>query len=182
MAHHTPRLVKQTLDKDLDKITSVEAATHNVSRRLAGPGIGLIFLVAAMMFAGVYVVDQPGAIIIIAAAAVGAYMAMNIGANDVTNNVGPAVGAKAMSMGLALVIAAVFEVSGAMIAGGDVVETISKGIVDPTLFANSEVFIWAMMAALLLSALWVNLATWIGAPVSTTHAVVGGVVGAGVAA
>lgn len=182
MAQQTPRLVKQTLDKDLDKITSVEAATHNVSRRLAGPGIGLIFLVAAMMFAGVYVVDQPGAIIVVAAAAVGAYMAMNIGANDVTNNVGPAVGAKAMSMGLALVIAAVFEVAGAMIAGGDVVETISKGIVDPTLFANPDMFIWAMMAALLSSALWVNLATWIGAPVSTTHAVVGGVVGAGVAA
>ena len=182
MAQQTPRLVKQTLDKDLDKITSVEAATHSVSRRLAGPGIGLIFLVAAMMFAGVYVVDQPGAIIIVAAAAVGAYMAMNIGANDVTNNVGPAVGSKAMSMGLALAIAAIFEVAGAMIAGGDVVETISKGIVDPARFASPDMFIWAMMAALLSSALWVNLATWIGAPVSTTHAVVGGVVGAGVAA
>jgi inorganic phosphate transporter, PiT family len=182
MAQQPPRLVKQTLDKDLDKITSVEAATHNISRRFAGPGIGLIFLVAAIMFAGVYVADKPGAVIILAAAAVGAYMAINIGANDVTNNVGPAVGSKAMSMGLALAVAAVFETAGAMIAGGDVVETISKGIIDPALFSNTDMFIWAMMAALLSSALWVNLATWIGAPVSTTHAVVGGVVGAGVAA
>ena len=182
MAQQTPRLVKQTLDKDLDKISSVEAATHSVSRRLAGPGTALIFLVAAMLFAAVAVIDRPGAIIVIAAAAVGAYMAMNIGANDVTNNVGPAVGSKAMSMGLALFIAAVFETAGAMIAGGDVVETISKGIVNPALFENTDMFIWAMMAALLSSALWVNLATWIGAPVSTTQAVVGGVVGAGIAA
>ena len=182
MAQQTPRLVKQTLDKDLDKISSVEAATHSVSRRLAGPGIGLIFLVAAMMFAAVAVIDRPGAVVVIAAAAVGAYMALNIGANDVTNNVGPAVGAKAMSMGVALFIAAVFETAGAMIAGGDVVETISKGIIDPAQFENADMFIWTMMAALLSSALWVNLATWIGAPVSTTHAVVGGVVGAGVAA
>jgi PiT family inorganic phosphate transporter len=69
-----------------------------------------------------------------------------------------------------------------MIAGGDVVTTISRGIVDPSQMQNPDVFIWAMMAALLSSALWVNLATWIGAPVSTTHAVVGGVIGAGVAA
>ena len=136
----------------------------------------------AMIYAGVYVMDQPGAVIVIAAAAIGAYMAMNIGANDVTNNVGPAVGSKAMSMTVALIIAAVFETAGAMIAGGDVVETISKGILDPQLMPSTDTFIWAMMAALLSSALWVNLATWLGAPVSTTHAVVGGVVGAGVAA
>lgn len=182
MAQQPPRLVKQTLDKDLDKITSVEAATHNVSRGLAGPGIALIFLIAAATFAAVYVIGKPGAVIVVAAAAVGAYMAMNIGANDVTNNVGPAVGSKAMSMGLALAVAAVFETAGALIAGGDVVETVSKGIVNPALFGSTDMFIWAMMAALLSSALWVNLATWVGAPVSTTHAVVGGVLGAGITA
>ncbi|MDI7864814.1 inorganic phosphate transporter [Rhizobiaceae bacterium n13] len=182
MPKSTPHLVKRTLDKDLDKIAYVEEATNYVSRGLAGPGIGLVFLVVAMIFAGVYVINQPGAAIVIAAAAIGAYMAMNIGANDVTNNVGPAVGSKAMSMTVALIIAAVFETAGAMIAGGDVVETISKGILDPSLMSNTDIFIWAMMAALLSSALWVNLATWLGAPVSTTHAVVGGVVGAGVAA
>ena len=82
----------------------------------------------------------------------------------------------------ALIIAAVFESAGALIAGGDVVGTISKGIIDPSAVASAEIFIYAMMAALVSSALWVNLATWVGAPVSTTHPVVGGVMGAGIAA
>jgi PiT family inorganic phosphate transporter len=120
--------------------------------------------------------------VVIAAAAFGAYMAINIGANDVANNMGPAVGANALTMGGAIVIAAIAESAGALLAGGDVVSTISKGIIDPTAVANETIFIWAMMAALISSALWVNLATWVGAPVSTTHSVVGGVLGAGVAA
>ncbi|MCQ2005230.1 inorganic phosphate transporter [Rhizobium sp. NRK18] len=182
MANSKPRLEKLTLDKDLDKITHVEAATHFVSKSLVAPGIGLIFLILAMLFAAVFVGKGESSLIMIAAAALGAYMAMNIGANDVTNNVGPAVGSRAMTMTLALVVAAIFETAGALIAGGDVVSTISKGIIDPSLIPSADMFIWAMMAALLSSALWVNLATWIGAPVSTTHAVVGGVMGAGIAA
>ena len=79
----------------------------------------------------------------------------------------------------ALVIAAVFESAGALIAGGDVVGTISKGIIDPAAVADPARFIWVMMAALLAAALWVNLATMLGAPVSTTHAIVGGVHGRG---
>jgi PiT family inorganic phosphate transporter len=120
--------------------------------------------------------------IIIAGAAIGAYMALNIGANDVANNVGPAVGANALSMTGALIIAAIFESAGALLAGGDVVGTISKGIIDPSAVGDPEIFIWAMFAALISAALWVNLATWVGAPVSTTHSVVGGVMGAGIAA
>ena len=122
------------------------------------------------------------AAIVIFAAILGGYMALNIGANDVANNVGPAVGSRALTLMGALAIAAIFESAGALIAGGDVVATISKGIIDPAQVADSGVFIWAMMAALISSALWVNLATWVGAPVSTTHAVVGGVMGAGIAA
>ena len=72
--------------------------------------------------------------------------------------------------------------AGALLAGGDVVSTISKGIIDPELVPNNKIFINAMMAALLAAAVWVNLATVLGAPVSTTHAVVGGVMGAGIAA
>jgi PiT family inorganic phosphate transporter len=142
----------------------------------------LIFVVLVVLFASLFAVGQSGGIVIVAAAAIGAYMAMNIGANDVTNNVGPAVGSRAMSMTTALIIAAIFETSGALVAGGDVVSTISKGIVDPTHIPSAKTFIWLMMAALLSSALWVNLATWLGAPVSTTHSVVGGVLGAGLAA
>ena len=120
--------------------------------------------------------------IVVAAAAFGAYMAINIGANDVANNMGPAVGANALTMGGAILIAAICESAGALLAGGDVVSTISKGIIDPSSMADSHVFIWAMMAALISAALWVNLATFVGAPVSTTHSVVGGVMGAGIAA
>ena len=79
-------------------------------------------------------------------------------------------------------MAAIFESAGALLAGGDVVSTISKGIIDPELVPNNKIFINAMMAALLAAAVWVNLATVLGAPVSTTHAVVGGVMGAGIAA
>lgn len=182
MAKPPPTLVKPTLDKDLDKIAYAEAAAQQVWRGALPVGIGLIFLILATLFAGFYVIDQPGAIVIITAAAVGAYMAMNIGANDVTNNVGAAVGARAISMSGALVIAAVFEIAGALIAGGDVIETISDGILDPGMGTHPQAFSLAMMAALLASALWVNFATWTNAPVSTTHSIVGAVMGAGVAA
>jgi PiT family inorganic phosphate transporter len=117
------------------------------------------------------------------AAVFGAYMAMNIGANDVANNVGPAVGAGALTIGGAIVIASVFEALGALIAGGDVVKTIKKGIIDPSAFAGDPmIFVYAMAAALLAAALWLTLATILKAPVSTTHSIVGGVMGAGIAA
>ena len=90
----------------------------------------------------------------------GFYMAWNIGANDVANNVGPAVGSKALTLTGAILIAAIFEASGALIAGGDVVSTIKKGIIDISAFgSNPDPFIWAMMAALLAAALWLNFAT-----------------------
>lgn len=179
---NTPtRLGKPTLDKDLDKLTRLEEATNFISRGLLAPGIGLIFLALAMIVAGAFVIDRPGAAVIVAAAALAAYMAMNIGANDVTNNVSPAVGSRALSMAAALAIAAVFETLGAMLAGGDVVSTISEGIVAPSSMPP-DTLIRAMLAALLSAAVWINAATWLGAPVSTTHAIVGAVMGAGIAA
>lgn len=132
--------------------------------------------------AAISVTGEPKAAIIVAATAIGAYMALNIGANDVANNVGPAVGSRAMTITTALLIAAVFESAGALIAGGDVVATISKSIIEPQSIADPDIFVLAMMAALMSSALWINLATWLGAPVSTTHSIVGGVMGAGIAA
>jgi len=171
-----------TLDKDLNRISQFEYATQYVSRPLVGFGIALAFIVLATIGATVLFGQQPISFVVVAAAAFGAYMALNIGANDVANNMGPAVGANALTMGGAIVIAALFESAGALLAGGDVVSTISKGIISPSGFAETRIFIWAMMAALISSALWVNLATWVGAPVSTTHSVVGGVMGAGIAA
>ena len=141
----------------------------------------MLFIAAAVIVTSLIVGSQPNAIVVIVAVALGGYMAMNIGANDSANNVGPAVGSRALTMMGALVIAAVFESSGALIAGGDVVSTIKKGIIDPSQVPDTRTFIWAMMAALLSAALWVNLATYIRAPVSTTHSIVGGVMGAGIA-
>ena len=120
---------------------------------------------------------------LVLAAIFGAYMAMNIGANDVANNVGPAVGSGALTVTGAIIIASIFEAAGALIAGGDVVGTIKKGIIDPAAFGNDPmIFVYAMSAALLAAALWLNLATWLKAPVSTTHSIVGGVLGGGIAA
>lgn len=172
---------KDTLDKDLDKLVHVEEAASFLARGLVAPGLGLLFLALSAIVASFFAIGEPGAVVVIAASAIGGYMALNIGANDVANNIGPAVGARALTMGGALAIAAVFESAGALIAGGDVVTTIASGIVNPAAVPDGT-FIRLMLAALVSSALWVNLATWIGAPVSTTHAVVGGVVGSGAAA
>ncbi len=172
----------QSLDTDLHRISRVETANSHVARPLLGPGLALAFMALAGLTAAVFFGRFDGGLIVVAAAAFGAYMAINIGANDVANNMGPAVGANALTMGGAIAIAAIAESAGALLAGGDVVSTISKGIIDPMSVQNSNVFIWAMMAALISSAMWVNLATWVGAPVSTTHSVVGGVMGAGIAA
>lgn len=172
----------ETLDRDLDRFSNLEKATSYVGRPLVGPGISLVFVVIAGLVAALFFGQSNNSLIVIVAACFGAYMALNIGANDVANNMGPAVGANALSMGGAIAIAAIFESAGALIAGGDVVSTIAKGIIAPESMGTATIFIWAMMAALLSAALWVNLATWVGAPVSTTHSVVGGVMGAGIAA
>ncbi|MBS9778530.1 MAG: inorganic phosphate transporter [Gammaproteobacteria bacterium] len=145
-------------------------------------GFALLFMVAVLSYSFMTAGEIPNNIFLAIAALFGAYMAMNIGANDVANNVGPAVGSKALTMMGAIVIAATFEAAGALIAGGDVVKTIKKGIIDISAFSSVDVFIWAMMAALLSAALWLNLATYFKAPVSTTHSIVGGVMGAGIAA
>ncbi len=174
-------LTKKTLDKDLDKVTHVEDASKFVAKTLVSPGLGLIFLGLAALWASTYAFGQPGAVVIVIAAAIAAYMAMNIGANDVTNNVGAAVGARAITMTQALVLAAIFEILGATIGGNDVVKTISSDIVDIVAIPKAHVT-WIMMASLAAAAIWVNLATWFNAPVSTTHAIVGAVIGAGLAA
>ncbi|AHK43512.1 MULTISPECIES: inorganic phosphate transporter [Ensifer] len=176
------RLEKQTLDKDLDKFSLAEEASQQVMRGLAAPGLALLFLLLSMAFAASFVTNSATAPIIIAAAAIAGYMAMNIGANDVTNNVGAAVGAKAMSMVTALTIAAVFEIAGAMLAGRQVTLTVEAGIIYGEDILGAQTIVWVMMAALASSAVWINIATYSGAPVSTTHSIIGGIVGAGIAA
>ena len=172
----------KTVDKDLKSIVQLEKAIAYTGQRNLNLGFGLIFLTCIWVFTYIATGGGDSYAVLAIAAVIGGYMAMNIGANDVANNIGPAVGSKALSLFGALMIAAVFEAAGALIAGGDVVSTISKSIISPDSFTDKSIFIWAMLAALLSAAIWVNLATLIGAPVSTTHSIVGGVMGAGIAA
>ena len=163
-------------------IKALEKATLVNRKELFRLGTSVLFIVGIMLFMIIRDEGGPDSVLLIVAAMIGGYMAMNIGANDVANNLGPAVGSHAISLAWALAIAAIFEASGALIAGGDVVRTIKSGIIDPALIADSNTFVWLMIAALLAAALWLNFATAIGAPVSTTHSIVGGVLGAGIAA
>ena len=146
-------------------------------------GIALLFLLGvASAVLGFVVQEQSEALILVAAAVIGGYMAMNIGANDVANNMGPAVGGKVLTVATAVIIAAICETAGALLAGGDVVKTVAKGIVSPGETIDVATFQFMMLSALLAAALWINLATILNAPVSTTHSIVGGVLGGGIGA
>ena len=112
----------------------------------------------------------------------GLFMAFNIGGNDVANSFGTSVGAGTLTMKQALIIAAIFEVSGAVLAGGEVTETVRSGIVDLNAIDLQPMdFVFIMMSALLGAAIWLLVATRMGWPVSTTHSIVGGIVGAALA-
>ena len=167
---------------DIKTIHKLDQATDETLPSFAKFSLALLFMVLVFLWSYTSHGNVHNNTFLIIGAVFGAYMAMNIGANDVANNVGPAVGSKAMTLMWAIIIAAIFEAAGAFIAGGDVVKTIKKGIIDPALITNPEIFIWAMTAALLAAAIWLNFATSVGAPVSTTHSIVGGVMGAGIAA
>lgn len=186
VCHHPPGsdhpVAKSALDKDLKKVVRIEAATYARSRSLATPGLLIVFMIGALTLASLSMGGGPLSHFVFIAAIVAAYMALNIGANDVANNMGPAVGSRALTMPRALAIAAVCEAAGAVLAGGDVVHTVSKSLLRPEESMAVVAFLFVMIAALLSAALWIHLATFLGAPVSTTHAIVGGVVGAGVAA
>lgn len=108
------------------------------------------------------------------------YMAWNIGANDVANAMGTSVGSHAITMKQAVLLAAVFEFAGAFLVGGHVTNTVRKGIISTDVFqGNAEIFVLGMLSALLAAGIWLNLATFLGLPVSTTHSIIGAIVGFG---
>ena len=124
------------------------------------------------------IITQYGMIFMILAVVFGLYMCWGIGANDVANAMGTSVGSGAITVKQAIVIAAVFEFAGAFLAGGHVTKTIRKGIIDPTPIANNpEILVFGMLAALLAAGIWLMVASSRGWPVSTTHSIVGAVVG-----
>ncbi|MCH8846405.1 MAG: inorganic phosphate transporter [Proteobacteria bacterium] len=117
-------------------------------------------------------------LLLILAAVFGLFMAWGIGANDVANAMATSVGSKALTIKKAIIIAAIFEFAGAYLAGGEVTSTIRKGIIDSAMFADSpELLVYGMLSALLAAGVWLLLATSYGLPVSTTHSIVGAIVG-----
>ncbi len=120
-------------------------------------------------------------LILISAIFLGFFSAYGVGANDVANAMGTSVGSKVLTVKQAILIAAVFEFLGAFLAGGGVTQTIRKGVIDPELFAgNLDIFIYGMISALFASGVWLLIASLRGWPVSTTHTIVGAIVGFGI--
>lgn len=168
---------------DLRRFEFLQGLAANRQLNLPLLAVAVVFLaLIGFLVAQLLPVGPDQAFILVAAAMVGGYMALNIGANDVANNMGPAVGGHVITLGTAVAIAAICEAAGALLAGGDVVSTVSKGIISPEGRLMAAEFQLLMLAALLSAALWINLATMLNAPVSTTHSIVGGILGAGIAA
>ena len=124
------------------------------------------------------VIEDYGMILLALAILFGFFMAWGVGANDVANAMGTSVGARAITIKQAIIIAMIFEFAGAYLAGGEVTSTIRKGIIDPGLLQDDpELLVYGMMSALLAAGTWLLIATTYGWPVSTTHSIVGAIVG-----
>ena len=124
------------------------------------------------------IISQNGMILLWLTIAFGFFMAWGVGANDVANAMGTSVGAGALTIKQAVIVAAIFEFAGAYLAGGQVTSTIRKGIIDPIIFTDSpELLVYGMISALLAAAIWLMVASLKGWPVSTTHSIVGSIVG-----
>jgi PiT family inorganic phosphate transporter len=124
------------------------------------------------------VITLYGPYLLISGCVFGFFMAWGIGANDVANAMGPSVGAKALTLSQAILVACIFEFAGAYLAGGEVTSTIRKGIIDPVLLVDSpELLVFGMMSSLLAAGVWLIIASFKGWPVSTTHSIVGAIVG-----
>ena len=124
------------------------------------------------------IIASNGFLFLALACVFGLFMAWGIGANDVANAMGTSVGSRALTLKQAIIIAAIFEFAGAYLAGGEVTATIRKGIIDPAVLSDSpELLVFGMLSALLAAATWLLIASIGGWPVSTTHSIVGGIVG-----
>ncbi len=124
------------------------------------------------------IITSYGMLLVLMAAVVGFFMAWGIGANDVANAMGTSVGSKAITLKQAIIIAMIFEFAGAYLAGGEVTSTIRKGIIDVAYFTDMpEKLVLGMIASLLAAGIWLAVASYFGWPVSTTHSIIGAIVG-----
>ena len=169
------------LDKDLDRLGHAEGAGRAAARPLRRLGLIMGLGLLALLIAALAGVALPAQAPIIAGFSVALYLGLNIGANDVANSVGAAVGARAVPVGLGLALVAAAQLAGALLAGDMVTETIANDILTLGPMGPDARSGRIMAAALVGAALWITLANWARAPVSTTHSVIGAVAGAGMA-
>lgn len=172
----------RTLDKDLRRISHAEVAQMHAFRPVWRLGLLLLSLVALIVLA-VGLSGADAAIVGLGAGLiVAAWLGLAIGSNDVANSLAPAVGAGAIRLLPGLVLVALAEMAGAVLAGGAVSQRLAGGIVDPAQLAISGNGALVMLSALIGAASWITLASGVGLPVSTSHSIVGGIAGAGAAA
>lgn len=161
-------------DSDTGRFLGTDRNWH-----LAFGGLLCLAFIAFSLWAVGYVDQMRLIAVLLISIMLGMFMAFNIGGNDVANSFGTSVGAKTLTMKQALLVAAIFEVSGAVLAGGEVIKTVRSGIVDLQGVSVMPIdFVIIMMSSLFGAAVWLLIATKSGLPVSTTHSIIGAIVGA----
>lgn len=183
--HDTQADVTSAIESpDRDSQTDIQSSTRSNDKwwHIAFSALMAITLAAFLMWTRSYVPADSFSVLLVIAMLLGLFMAFNIGGNDVANSFGTSVGAGTLTIKQALLIAAVFEIAGAVIAGGEVTETVRSGIVSIDAITTDPMdYAYIMMAALTGAAIWLLIATKFGLPVSTTHSIVGAIVGASLA-
>lgn len=172
----------RTLDKDLGRIGHAEVAQMHAFRPVWRLGMVVLALVGVLMGLLALSGAAPGVLALGAGLVVAAWLGIAIGSNDVANSLGPAVGAGAVGVLPGLMLVAVAGIAGAVLAGGAVSDRLAGGIIGLTPVIDGARAPMVMVAALIAAAMWITLASGIGLPVSTSHSIVGGIVGAGAAA
>lgn len=170
------------LDKDLRRITVAESAQFHAVRPVLRLGAGILLGVALIFLALGVTGQQPGLIAIGAGAIVAGWLGLSIGANDIANSLGPAVGAGAIAIGPGLILVGLAEIAGATLAGHAVTHRLADGIVQIAVLESGARGQVMMLAALIGAAAWITIATGASLPVSTSHSIVGAIAGAGLAA
>ena len=171
------------LDKDLGRVTHAEAAQRHAFRPVWRLGLAMLLLVAGLVAAMGAGAGEPALTGLVAGLVVAGWLGLAIGSNDVANSLGPAVGAGAIRLFPGLVLVALAEIAGASLAGDAVTSRLAHGIFDAELLVSGgQTAPTIMLSALLGAAVWITAATGAGLPVSTSHSIVGGIAGAGIAA
>lgn len=171
-----------TLDKDLGRITNVEAAQMHAFRPVWRLGLGVLLITAGLILALGLAGRDPRFVGVGAGLVVAGWLGLSIGANDIANSLGPAVGAGAIRLLPGLLLVALAEIAGAALAGEAVTSRLATGIVNIALHDDGSTGQMVMLAALIGAAGWVTIATGANLPVSTSHSIVGAIAGAGLAA